>query len=145
MKPAARAVALAAMAGTLCAASVFAEEPAVTPNPDKSASAMRVVVDPETDESRAPTPDELRALVEAEQAVRATERSMRARTAAPATATAPEVFPEVKTVKRHPNGMVSIQLSQESLSVVKAATDEQGNVRTVHANEAPSVATAEEK
>jgi hypothetical protein len=142
MKPAARAVAVVAMAGTLCAASVFAEESAKTPTSDHS-SAMRVVVDPETGELRAPTHEELRALIEAEQAARAAERS--ARTASRAAATAPEVLPATKTVQRHANGMVSIRLSQESLSVVKVATDEHGKVRAVHANESTPVAPAQEK
>jgi hypothetical protein len=143
MKPAARALALAAMAGTLCAASVFAEESATTPSSDKNASAMRVVVDPETGEVRAPTSDELQALIQAEQAARAAERSTFARAAV--TATAPEVMPEAKTVTRHANGMVSIRLGQESLSLVKAETDAQGKVRAVHANETSSVAPAQEK
>jgi hypothetical protein len=143
MKPAVRALALVAMAGTLCAASVFAEESA-TPNRDKNANAMRVVVDPETGEVRAPTSDELQALIQAEQAARAAERSTFARAAATA-ATAPDVMPEAKTVTRHKNGMVSIRLGQESLSLIKAETDAQGRVRAVHTNETSSVAPAQEK
>lgn len=143
MKPAARAVALAAMAGTLCAASVFAEESATKPNSNPDASAMRVVVDPETGEVRAPTHEELLALIEAERAARAARSSGRARAAQ--AATAPEVMPEAKAIERHPNGMVSIKLSQESLSVVKLEADANGKARTVHANETSSVAPAQEK
>src|SRR5688572_18734016 len=58
MKPKACAVAFVAMAGTLCAASVFAEESATAPS-SKDTSALRVVVDPETGEVRAPTAEEL--------------------------------------------------------------------------------------
>lgn len=143
MKPKACAVALVAMAGTLCAASVFAEESAAPPTSNKTASAMRVVVDPETGEVRAPTEEELLALIQAEQAARATQRSARA--LASQAATAPNVLPQAKAVHRHPNGMVSIQLSQESLSVVKVETDANGKARTVHANETSSVAPAQEQ
>ncbi len=143
MKPAARAVALVAMAGTLCAASVFAEESAVKPTSNKDASSMRVVVDPETGEVRAPTQEELLALIQAEQAVRATQQTARAARSAQAAAPT-DLLPEVKSVQRHPNGMLSVKLPQDSLSLVTVVTDEQGKTRTVH-SETSSVAPAQEQ
>lgn len=115
----------------------------MTPNPKSDASSLRVVVDPETGEVRAPTHEELLALIEAEKAARAAQSSARARSAQ--AATAQEVLPETKSIQRHPNGMVSIKLGQDSLSVVKVETDGQGKSRTVHASETSSVAPAQEK
>ena len=143
MKRAPRAVAIAAMVGSLCVSSVLAEE-AAQPVPGDTSSSLRVVIDPQTGQARAPTPEELQALIEAERAARAAESSARTALRAAPAATAPEVFPTEKSVQRHPNGMVSVRLPQESLTLLKITTDENGNVLLVHAKETP-VAHAEEK
>ena len=139
MKPKACAVALVAMAGTLCAASVLAEDSAKAPISKDSNSAMRVVVDPETGEVRAPNAQELEAQLAREQAAPAAARSI-ARAAAP---TAKQVLPAEKVIQRHANGMVSVRMSQDSLSLLRA-TNENGKVKIEHANEAPHVAAEEQ-
>jgi hypothetical protein len=141
MKPAARAAALIAAAGTFCAASVFAEDSATTPPQRNTSNSVRVVVDPDTRAVRAPTAEELKALIEAENAARASARTARAAAAAAPT----QVLPAERQIVRHANGMVSVQLSQESLSLVKAGTDANGKVRTVHGNETVSALPQEEK
>jgi hypothetical protein len=146
MKPAVRAVALVAMAGALCTAqAVLAEEPAKAPASKDTSNATRVVVDPETGEVRAPTSDELQALVQAQEAARAAERSARssARAAAPAATT--QVLPAEKQIVRHANGMVSVQLSQESLSLVKVEADASGKARTTHVGEVSTRLPQEDK
>jgi hypothetical protein len=141
MKPAVRAVALVAMAGALCTAqNVLAEEPAKAPT-SKDTSALRVVVDPDTGEVRAPTSDELEALVKAQEAASAARSSARA--AAPAAAT--QILPAEKQIVRHANGMVSVQLSQESLSLIKAETDANGKTRTTHVGEVSTQLPQENK
>jgi hypothetical protein len=142
MKSAPRAIAIAAMIGSLCASWAIAEETS-QPNHRDTNSNLRVVIDSQTGQARAPTPEELQALIEAERAARAAESSARSALRS-APATAPDVLPAERTVQRHPNGMVSVRLPQESLSLLKLATDENGNVRLVHAKEA-TVAPAEEK
>jgi hypothetical protein len=142
MKPAARAAAFVAAAGTFCAASVFAEESATTPPQHSTSNSVRVVVDPDTRAVRAPTAEELKALIEAENAARASARTS-ARAAAAAAPT--QVLPAERQIVRHANGMVSVQLSQESLSLVKAGADANGKVRTVHGTETVSGLPQEEK
>jgi hypothetical protein len=141
MKPAACAAALVAAAGTFCAASVFAEDSATTPPQHTTSNSVRVVVDPDTHAVRAPTAEELKALIQAENAARAS-----ARTSARAAAAAPtQVLPAERQIVRHANGMVSVRLGQESLSLVKAATDANGKVRAVHGSETASALPQEEK
>jgi len=146
MKSAARTVAFVAMAGTLCASSiVFADESIKTPPPDTN-SAMRVVVDPETGEVRAPSADELVALIQAENAARAAESSARVGLrAAAATSANLNVLPETKSVQRHANGMVSVKMSQDSLSLVTAETAANGKTKLGHAGEISSHSSAQEK
>ena len=142
MKPAVRAVALVAMAGALCTAqAVLAEESAQAPSPKDTSSALRVVVDPDTGEVRAPTSDELEALVKAQAAAQAAQRSARASVNAAAT----QILPAEKQVVRHANGMVSVQLSQESLSLVKVETDANGKTRTTHVGEPSTRLPQEDK
>lgn len=146
MKPAIRAVALVAMAGALCTAqTVLAEEPAKAPTPKDTSSALRVVVDPETGEVRAPTPDELAALIKAQEAATAAQSAARssARAAAPAAPT--QILPTEKQVVRHANGMVSVQLSQESLSLIKIETDANGKTRTTHVGDVATRLPQEDK
>jgi hypothetical protein len=138
MKPKACAVALVAMAGTLCAASVFAEESAPTPSSNKDASTLRVVVDPETGEVRAPTADELKQQLARERAA-ATTRAARA--AAPSSK---QVLPAEKKLQRHSNGMLSMRLSQETLSLLKAVPQADGKLEIEHANETAQPAATEE-
>jgi hypothetical protein len=133
MKALQHALAMAAMAGTLCVAgTALASEPATPPKPKSTAemNAMRVMVDPETGEVRAPTDEELRALIAAEKS--AAQAQGVARSAAP---TARQVLPAQKSVVRHKNGMLSVRLSQDSLSAIKAETDASGKTRLVHQNE----------
>ncbi len=139
MKPKACAVALVAMAGTLCAASVFAEESAATPSSTKDASAMRVVVDPETGEVRAPTADELKQQLARENAAAAASS---ARAAAAPRST--HVLPTEKSVQRHSNGMVSVRLSQESLSLLKGTKQADGELEIEHVKEAAQPVATEE-
>ena len=150
MKPAIRAVALVAMAGALCTAqAVLAEEPAKAPTPktptSNASSALRVVVDPDTGEVRAPTPDELDALVKAQEAASAAQSTARssARAAAPAAAT--QILPTEKQIVRHANGMVSVQMSQETLSLIKTETDANGKARTTHVGEESTRLPQEDK
>jgi hypothetical protein len=141
MKALQQTIAMAAMAGSLCVAgAAAASEPA---NPPKSAtqmSAMRVMVDPETGEVRAPTDEELRALIAAEKAATQAQKPTVARSAA---ATAQQVLPAQKSVVRHKNGMVSVQLSQDTLSAIKVETDATGRTHLVH--EGQTLKTAEDK
>jgi len=148
MKPAVRAVALVAMAGALCTTqAVLAEESARAPTPKESSNALRVVVDPETGEVRAPTPDELQALIKAQEAATAAQSSARssARAAAPAAAAATQILPTDKQVVRHANGMISVQLSQDSLSLVKIEKDANGKARTSHVGEVSNRLPQEDK
>lgn len=142
MKPAIRAVALVAMAGALCTAqTVLAEEPAKAPKSKDTNSALRVVVDPDTGEVRAPTSEELEALVKAQEAARAARSSARA--AAPAAAT--QILPAENQVARHANGMVSVRLSQDSLSLIKIEKDADGKARTTHVGEQSTRLPQEDK
>jgi hypothetical protein len=123
-------IALGAMAGILCVSTgAGAAEPAAKPQQKQPAglNAMRVVRDAATGELRAPTTEELQALLAAEQAARQSTAFARS-----ATPTAQQVLPAEKSIVRHANGMVSMQLSQESLSALKAMTDAQGKVHVVH-------------
>ena len=141
MKSKACAVALVAMAGTLCAASVSAEESATPPTSKDATSAMRVVVDPETGEVRAPTPDEIRS-----QAARRNASSPAAAARSAARAAAPSsthVVPEEKSVQRHSSGMLSVKLPRDSLSLLKA-TSSNGTLEIEHSNEAPAPVASEE-
>ena len=135
MKPAVRAVALVAMAGALCTSyAVLAEDAAKSPAPPATGNALRVIVDPETGEVRAPTGDELAALVKAQEAAQAAASSARsARAAAPAAST--QVLPAENQVVRHSNGAVSVRLGMESLSLVKTETDANGKTKTSHVGE----------
>ena len=141
MKPKACAVALVAMAGTLCAVSVFAEEAATAPTSKETKSAMRVVVDPETGEVRAPTAAELEAQLARENAAApaAAARSS-ARAAAPRSV---KVLPEEKTVQRHSGGMVSVKMSQDTLSLLRA-TSSNGKLEIDHADEVLAPIASEE-
>lgn len=144
MKPKACAVALVAMAGTLCAASVFAEGPATAPTSKDTSSAMRVVVDPETGEVRAPTAAELEAQLARENAAKASDGVARASARAVAAPSAAQVLPTEKSIQRHPNGMLSVRMSQESLSLLKATKQADGKLEIEHANESShAVATQE--
>jgi hypothetical protein len=139
MKPAVRVIALAAMTGALCTSTaVFAEDAAKSPAP-KASNAMRVVVDSETGQLRAPTPEELRAQLARENASAANTRSARA--AAPATSA---VLPSEKSVKRHANGMVSVKMSQESLSALKTTTDANGKTIVEHEGDSTQPVATEE-
>jgi hypothetical protein len=130
------AVAIAAMAGSLCIASVAnADDAKAAPAPASGAemNALRVVVDKNTGKVRAPTEAELAALIAAQRAAK--ERATQARTARSANANrAPMIMPANKTVQRHANGMVSARLSLETLSALKVEKDAQGNTHLVHAN-----------
>jgi hypothetical protein len=146
MKPAVRAVALVAMAGALCTSNgVLAEESAKTPAPKASnamPNALRVVVDPETGAIRAPTTEELAAQIARESTPAASSARSAAR-AAPAASSA--VLPTEKSVQRHANGMLSVRMSQESLSALTATTDASGKTKVKHASEtAQPVVTAEQ-
>jgi hypothetical protein len=134
MKPAVRAVAVVAMAGALCTSyAALAEDAAKSPAP-QTGNALRVVVDPETGEVRAPTADELQALVKAQEAAQAAASSARsARAAAPAASLA--VLPAEKQVVRHSNGAVSVRLGMDSLSLVKIETDANGKAKASHVGE----------
>ncbi|MFL6548027.1 MAG: post-PEP-CTERM-1 domain-containing protein [Povalibacter sp.] len=132
MKRVSHVIALAAMTGSL---SITAwADPDTTAKPAEHSaqmSSMRVVRDAATGEFRAPTTEELKGLLEAERQAR--EARMSARSRAPQN-TAPDVLPAEKTVVRHANGMVSVKLSQESLTAIKAQNTPNG-VRVVHAEE----------
>jgi len=131
MKSAVRAVAFVAMAGALCTSNAaLASDPAKAAAA-KDSNALRVVVDPQTGELRAPTPEEIRAQVARENAAAASARSARALAAPRASA----VLPAEKSVTRHKNGMLSVKMSRESLSALKAATDSSGKTVVKHDNE----------
>ena len=133
MKPAVRAVALVAMAGALCTSNgVLAEDSAKAPAPQAS-NALRVVVDPETGAVRAPTSEELAAQIARETAPAASSARSAARVAAPAASSA--VLPAEKSVQRHANGMLSVRMSQDSLSALTATTDASGKTKVKHASE----------
>jgi hypothetical protein len=155
MKSAARAVALVAMAGTLCASFAFADEPAKEPAPKNApnatpkampsatSNAMRVVVDPETGEVRAPTDDELKAQLQRERAAASAPSSLARSSRAAVQST--HVLPAEKVVQHHANGMVSVRMSQESLSMLKAKTNSNGAVKITHEGETSEHVAAEEK
>jgi len=132
MKSAVRAAALVAVAGAFCTSqAAFAEDSAKSPAPPAS-NALRVVVDPQTGELRAPTPEEIRAQVARENAAAASARSARA-AVAPKSAAA--VLPAEKSVTRHKSGMLSVKMSQESLSMLRATTDTSGKTVVKHDSE----------
>ena len=134
MKPAVRAVAVVAMAGALCTSYAALAEDAAKSPAAKTGNALRVVVDPETGEVRAPTADELQALAKAQEAAQAAASSARsARAAAPTASTA--VLPAEKQIVRHSNGAVSVRLGMDSLSLVKIETDANGKAQTSHIGE----------
>jgi hypothetical protein len=145
MKGLRQAVAIAAMAGSLCvAAAANAEESKAAPDPAAAPQmdALRVVVDKKTGKVRAPTEEELTALVAAQNAAK--QNATQARAARTAASTrAPMIMPTSKTVQRHGNGMVSARMSVESLSALKVETDPQGHARLVHADEAHQAAVEE--
>ena len=128
-------IALGAMTGILCVSSVaIAADEAAQP-PQKQASGMnslRVVRDAATGELRAPTSEELKALLAAQEAASRTSALSRS-----TTATAPQILPAQKSVVRHANGMMSMRLPQESLSAIRLATDAQGKSRIVHDDPVP--------
>jgi hypothetical protein len=127
MKRVSHVIALAAVTGSL-SISAWAD-PATKPvDNNAQMSSLRVVRDPATGELRAPTAEELKSLIAAEQQARAARMSARAR--APQN-TAPDVMPAEKSVQRHANGMVSVKLGQESLTAIKAQSTPNG-VKVVH-------------
>jgi hypothetical protein len=142
MKPAARAVALVAMAGTLCAVPAFADE-SPKKMPKDTASEMRVVVDPETGEVRAPTNNELKAQLARENAA-ATAPSSLARSSRAAVRPT-HVLPAEKVVQHHANGMVSVRMSQDTLSMLKAKADSNGALKIAHDGESTDHAASQEK
>jgi hypothetical protein len=139
------AVAIAAMAGSLCvAAAANADDPQTTPAPESAAqmNSLRVVVDKHTGKVRAPTQEELTALIAAQKTAKEhATQSRAARLAAPNRA--PMIMPASKTVQRHGNGMVSARLSADSLSALKLERDAQGKARLVHTTEAQPAAAEE--
>ncbi len=144
MKPRACAIACVAMAGTLCAASVFAEESPPKPTATEASNAMRVVVDPETGEVRAPTTEELEAQLARERAAAPAPAARAARAATSSLSTsATQVLPAEKSVQRHPNGMLSVRMSQESLSLLRATTHADGTLVVEHADDVAPHATEE--
>jgi hypothetical protein len=143
MKPAVRAVALVAMAGALCTSqAVLAEESAKAPTP-KASNAMRVVVDPETGELRAPTAEELSEQIARERSAPAINARSAARVAAAPSTSA--VLPAEKSVQHHANGMLSAKMSQDSLSALTATTDARGKTKIRHESESTQPAVAAEK
>jgi len=144
MKGLRQAVAIAAMAGSLCvAASVNADESKAAPDPSASQmDALRVVVDKKTGKVRAPTDEELAALVAAQNAAKQNATQSRAARSA-TTSRAPMIMPTTKTVQRHENGMVSARMSANTLSALKVETDAEGHAHLVHANEAHQAAVEE--
>jgi hypothetical protein len=145
MKGLRQAVAIAAMAGSLCVAALAsADESKAAPDPAAAPQmdALRVVVDKKTGKVRAPTEEELTALVAAQNAAK--QNAAQARTAHAATTVhAPMIMPATKTVERHGNGMVSARMSASTLSALKVETDAQGHARLVHAEEAHQTAVEE--
>ena len=144
MKGLRQAVAIAAMAGSLCVAALASadESAAAASGATAQMDALRVVVDKKTGKVRAPTEEELAALIAAQKA--AQQNAAQARTARAATTVhAPMIMPATKTVERHGNGMVSARMSAESLSALKVEADAQGHARLVHAEEAHQAAVEE--
>ena len=121
-----------------------ADESKAAPDPGASSQmdALRVVVDKKTGKVRAPTEEELTALVAAQNAAR--QNATQARAARSASASrAPMIMPTSKTVQRHENGMVSARMNADSLSALKVETDAAGQTHLVHANEAHQAAVEE--
>jgi hypothetical protein len=139
------AVAIAAMAGSLCVAGLAnADESQAAPTPAAATemNSLRVVVDKNTGKVRAPTEEELAALIAAQNAAK--QNAAQARTArAAGAARAPMIMPATKTVQRHANGMVSARMSANTLSALKVEHDAQGNAHLVHASEAQPTAVEE--
>jgi hypothetical protein len=149
MKSLQQAGALIALAGSLCiGASAFGSDAKTsTQSPDTTPSngtlnAARIVVDPETGEIRAPNAEELRALIAAQEAAR--QAAGVARAAAPQ-ARVLDVLPAQKSVVRHPNGMVSVKLSMDSLSALTVHADANGKSRLAHEGTTAVSTPAEEK
>lgn len=142
MKRMSQIIALAAMTGSL-SITAWADPDTATQPAQSSAqmNSMRVVRDPATGELRAPNTEELKALIEAENQARNARMSARAR--APQN-TAADVLPAQKSVVRHGNGMISVKLSQESLTAIKAESTPNG-VRVVHAEESAASPSRMEK
>jgi hypothetical protein len=118
------------MSGALSAdeaAAPASQKSVAKPAPEMNA--MRVVRDTQTGELRAPTTEELKALQEAEGEAR------QARKPSPTPSSekyAPDVVPAEKSIVRHANGMVSMRLSQDSLTAIKAVPDASGKPRIAH-------------
>jgi hypothetical protein len=145
MKGLRQAVAIAAMAGSLCVAALAnADESTAPPDPAaaRQMDALRVVVDKKTGKVRAPTEEELAALVTAQKAAK--QNAAQARTARAATASrAPMIMPATKTVQQHANGMVSARMSANTLSALKVETDADGHAHLVHADQAHQASVEE--
>jgi hypothetical protein len=145
MKGLRQAVAIAAMAGSLCVAvAANADDSNAAPDPGATSQmdALRVVVDKKTGKVRAPTEEELAALVAAQNAAKQNATQSRAARSA-TTSRAPMIMPTTKTVQRHENGMVSARMSANTLSALKVETDAEGHAHLVHANEAHQAAVEE--
>jgi hypothetical protein len=139
------AVAIAAMAGSLCIAGVAnADDAKAAPAPTSGLemNSLRVVVDKNTGKVRAPTEEELVALIAAQKAAKQQATQARAARAASANR-APMIMPANKTVQRHANGMVSARMSLDTLSALRVEKDAQGNTHLVHTNEAKQPAVEE--
>jgi hypothetical protein len=130
MKRLSHLIALAAMTGSLSIPVWAGPDDATKATRDSSTNSLRVVRDEATGELRAPNTEELKALLEAESAARASSARSRS---VQATATAQDVLPEEKTVKSHTNGMKSVKLGQESLTAIKVENTASGP-RVVHAD-----------
>jgi len=145
MKGLKQAVAIAALVGSLCvivAANAEDSKPASDPSAASQMDALRVVVDKKTGKVRAPTDEELAALIAAQNAAK--QKATQARAALSASTTrAPMIMPANKTVQRHENGMVSARMSASTLSALKVEPGAEGHARLVHANEAHQAAVEE--
>jgi hypothetical protein len=104
-----------ALVATLAAPGVLAAD---------ATEALRVVRDKETGQMRAPTRDEMKALLEAEKAERKARGLPEERAMQPV------------QVRTYPNGMKAAVLGEEFLVMVTAEKDANGNLVVKHANPA---------
>lgn len=144
MKLLSHSIVFAAMAGIACAsglANAADPAPSADSKPRAEMNALRVIRDAATGELRAPTAEELKALLEAERVAREARLTSRARSTGTYAA---DVLPEQKAVVRHPNGMVSVRLGQDSLTAVKVVPVD-GKPHVVHDAAAQSQPAAQEK
>lgn len=121
-----RTTSLLLLAGLTAAAAVHAGEPAANPDATGHYAGVTVAIDPATGRLRAPTAAEQAAL---------RAKAPRAAASRPGTKARPANHAQAgRTVRRHANGMVTAQASEDMLSNVIATQQADGSIVIQHAD-----------